>query len=78
MPALKYEEGAAATLADLRRRLRRTDPGADEAELLAIICHARDEWREGPAPRLGRTSTDWEAYATGGDDALSALIDATW
>ncbi len=78
LPALKYEEGAAATLADLRRRLLRMEPEASEAHLLEVICEARTTWREGPAPRLGRTSKDWEAYAAGGDDALSALLDATW
>ena len=78
MPALKYEEGVAATLADLRRRLLRMEPETSEADLLEVICEARTTWREGPAPRLGRTSKDWEAYAAGGDDALSALLDATW
>ncbi len=77
VPAVKYDEGVAATLGDLGRRLRHADPGADEAALLAIISQALADWRAGAAPRLGSLNAEWRAYGIGGDDALVALMDAT-
>jgi hypothetical protein len=77
VPALKYDEGAASALADLRRALMHADPDADEAALLAAIAEVRDAWRHAPAHRLAHSSRDWQAYAAGGEDALSALLDAT-
>ncbi len=77
LPAVKYDEGVAATLGDLGRRLRRLDPAADEAALLEVISQALTDWRAGAAPRLGSLNADWRAYAIGGEDALEALLDAT-
>lgn len=77
VPALKYDEGAASALADLRRALRYAEPDVDEATLLAAIAEVRETWRHAPAHRLAHASRDWQAYATGGEDALSALLDAT-
>lgn len=77
VPSLKYDEGAASALADLRRLLLDADPQADESTLLSLIVKVRDQWRQGPAHRLAQTSPDWQAYSTGGEDALSSLLDAT-
>ena len=77
MPALKYDEGAASAMADLRRVLLNTVERAEESALLAAIAQVRDTWRQSPAQRLAQTSEDWLAYATGGEDALSSLLDAT-
>ncbi|MCU0295725.1 MAG: hypothetical protein MUD05_06655 [Candidatus Nanopelagicales bacterium] len=76
VPALKYDEGAASALADLRRVLLNTADDADESDLLAAIAGVRDAWRHSPAHRLAQSNEEWNAYATGGEDALSSLLDA--
>ncbi|MCB0963524.1 MAG: hypothetical protein KDA98_09525 [Acidimicrobiales bacterium] len=68
VPAAKHLEGRLGALRDLRRALRKGEPGAEavarlaarwEAELEAVL--ARDA---GP---------DWRAYRAGGVDELSEL-----
>jgi hypothetical protein len=76
VPALKYDEGAASALADMRRVLLNTASEADESVLLAAIAGVRDTWRHSPAHRLAQSNEEWNAYATGGEDALSSLLDA--
>lgn len=69
-PAVKYQEGAVATLTGLRARLPRGMTTTTEA-----IAAARSELDR--LDRLGSRSPDWEAYQAGGRDALDRIEHAT-
>ena len=65
VPAAKYHEGARAALADVRRRST-GEPLAGVTTAVRAAWQAQQE-RGVPAGR------EWEAYRTGGLDALEAL-----
>jgi hypothetical protein len=62
----KRLEGRAAALADLRRAL--AEPGA---QLSAVIDQLDARWSAGPGGPL------WDAYRTGGRQALAELAEGT-
>ena len=67
-PAYKYHEGRAAALGDLGRRLRRSD------DVSATLLALQQQWDEEVEGRSG-TGRDWEAYASGGRDAVRTVAD---
>ncbi len=69
-PAAKFQEGAVAALADVRRSLTR-DPERTPCDALAA-ARTRWEQRNGALATRGR---DWAAYYAGGNEALD-LLDA--
>jgi hypothetical protein len=69
-PAVKFHEGAAAALAQVRRLLTR-QPGTEAG---AAIVTVRDAWNDQNALLAGR-SRDWAAYHAGGLEALDALAE---
>jgi hypothetical protein len=69
-PAVKFHEGAAAALAQVRRLLTRQ---ADTPAAAAIDA-VRDDWNDQNAA-LAQRSRDWAAYHAGGLEALDALTE---
>jgi hypothetical protein len=69
-PAVKFHEGAAAALAQVRRLLAR-EPDGDP---VAAIASVRADWDERNAP-LAQRHRDWAAYHAGGLEALDALAE---
>lgn len=72
VPAVKYHEGSAAALADVRRAFR--GPFQGPASDRAVLLDVRARWKEqslGP----GRTGSSWIGYLAGGLNALDCLID---
>ena len=65
VPAVKYHEGARAALADVRRR------GSGEP-LATAVTAVRAAW-QAQHERGVPAGREWEAYRTGGLDALEAL-----
>jgi hypothetical protein len=69
-PAVKFHEGAAAALAQVRRLLtRQTD-----APSAGAIDAVREDWNDQNAA-LAQRSRDWAAYHAGGLEALDGLAE---
>jgi hypothetical protein len=69
-PAVKFHEGAAAALAQVRRLLTR-EP---EVDPVAAVASVRADWDDRNAP-LAQRHRDWAAYHAGGLEALDALAE---
>lgn len=75
VPTVKFQEGAAAALAQARRAVRAVEegPGAAEAARSALLeVHA--QWRS-QSGSPGRAGPSWVSYLAGGRDALEQLVD---
>lgn len=75
VPAVKYCEGAAAALAEVRRAVEAVvdrPGGATSAYAPLPDVHAR--WRA-QSHTMGHRGADWAGYLTGGLDALEQMID---
>jgi len=75
VPAVKYCEGAAAALAEVRRAVEAVADrpgGASSAFALLPDVHAR--WRA-QSHTMGHRGADWASYLAGGLDALEKMID---
>jgi hypothetical protein len=70
-PAAKYHEGAVAALGDVRRALTTSAPGTLATDVAAYISAGWTARFE----RMTRPGRDWQAYYTGGIEALDRLID---
>ncbi len=66
--SVKYHEGAAVALADVRRAVRSTDDDG----VVAAIGAVRASW-DAQADLPGRTAPPWLDYLEGGRDALIRL-----
>lgn len=69
-PALKFHEGQAAALAQVRRLLTRQAETEPAAALRAVV----DAWNDQNAV-LAERHRNWAAYHAGGLDALDALAE---
>ena len=75
MPAVKYCEGAAAALADVRRAVEHVADGpggASTAHVVLLEAHTR--WRAQSQTMVHR-GPDWAGYLAGGVDALQQMLD---
>ncbi len=75
VPAVKYHEGAAAALAEVRRAVHALPAGPDvEPAMRSALAQVHERWsRQASSP--GRTGPNWAGYLTGGLDALDQLVD---
>jgi hypothetical protein len=75
VPAVKYHEGEAASLAEARRALKAVaeGPGAERAAR-TVLLEIQARW-QAQAGTVGRTGPSWVGYLTGGLDALGHVID---
>lgn len=75
VPTAKYQEGAAAALAEARRTVASLPDGVADAEAVrAALLDVAATWRcEAGTP--GRSGPDWTGYLAGGIDALDLMID---
>ncbi len=74
LPTVKYQEGAAAALAQARRAVRAVEdgPGAADAARSALL-EVLAQWRS-QSGSPGRTGPSWVSYLAGGRDALEQLV----
>jgi len=75
VPAVKYCEGAASALAEVRRAVEAVPDGpggASTAYSVLLEVHAR--WRA-QSQTTGHKGPDWAGYLAGGLDALEQMID---
>lgn len=68
-PAAKYHEGRQSSAGQVRRLLRK-DPDAG----LAAVDAVRQEWEQTLASAAAK-GKDWVAYATGGLDAITEIVE---
>ncbi|MCM0619488.1 hypothetical protein [Nocardioides bruguierae] len=75
LPAAKFHEGAVTALGlVLREQRRRLAAPAEDTTLLVVVEQVRDAWWAEQAPLAARGPA-WDAYATGGDEALKDLLE---
>lgn len=75
VPTVKYHEGAAAALAEVRRAVETlADDSGVGHSARAVLLNVRARWRE-QSHTMGSRGPDWAGYLTGGLDALEQMID---
>ncbi|TIC85652.1 hypothetical protein [Nocardioides sp. GY 10127] len=75
LPAATFHEGAVVALGLVLRAQRAAGPGsACDGQLLEVVTRVRDQWWAEQAPMAARGPA-WDAYATGGDEALRDLLE---
>jgi len=75
VPAVKYCEGAAAALAEVRRALEAVADGPGGASTAhAVLVEVRARWQAQSQTMVHR-GPDWAGYLSGGLDALGQMID---
>jgi hypothetical protein len=75
VPALKYCEGAAAALAEVRRAVEPVADGpAGASTACAVLLDVHARWRA-QSRTMGHRGADWVGYLAGGLDALEQMID---
>jgi len=75
VPAVKYCEGAAAALAEVRRAVEAVADGPGAASTAhAVLVEVRARWQAQSQTMVHR-GPDWAGYLSGGLDALGQMID---
>ena len=74
-PAVKYCEGAAAALAEVRRAVESVaDRPGGASSAFAVLPDVHARWRA-QSRAMGHRGADWASYLAGGLDALEKMID---